>query len=140
MEGILKLKKREGFERPVYDMRKNRRVKGETKIITPSDIVIVEGPLILWHEGVRNQLDLKVFIDVDRDVSFSRRIMSKLESHALNIESNLDKFIDKYLTMVKPAFEKYVEPSKRHADIIIPNYGFEADTHSINEESKFCRP
>ena len=106
-------------------------------MITPSDIVIIEGPLILWHEGVRKELDLKVFIDADRDVSLSRRIMSKLESHALSDGINLEKFIDKYLTMVKPAFEKYVEPSKRHADIIIPNYGFEADTHAINVESKW---
>ncbi len=79
VEAIEKLKRREAFVRPVYDMEQNRRVPGETKVITPSDILIVEGPLILWNEKVRQHLDLKVFIDADRDVAFSRRIMSKLE-------------------------------------------------------------
>lgn len=65
-------------------MKENRRVKGEYKTITPSDIVIIEGPLILYHEGVRSLIDLKVYIDADRDVSLSRRIMSKLESSKLN--------------------------------------------------------
>lgn len=76
---------------------------------------------------MRSLLDLKIYIDTDRDVALSRRIMSKFESLQGN-EKALEKFISKYLTKVKPAFEKYVEPSKRHADIVIPNYGFQADT------------
>ena len=74
-------------------------------------------------------LDLKVFIDTDDDVRLSRRVLKMSKKGTL---TNLQDFLYKYEKQIKPAYEKYIEPSKKYADIIIPNYGFSMEAIDVN--------
>lgn len=75
-------------------------------------------------------LDMKVFIDTDDDVRLSRRVLKMSKKGTL---TNLQDLLYKYEKQIKPAYEKYIEPSKKYADIIIPNYGFSMDSIDVNE-------
>jgi uridine kinase len=118
--GLESLTVRKPFETPLYDIRSNRR-KTETTILKPKPIIIVEGLLILHFEEIRAKLDLKIYLDTDDDVRLSRRVIKDVYGKGLKLES----VIDRYAKFVKPAHEKYVLSSKKHADIIIPNFGRE---------------
>ena len=103
---------------PVYDFTTHNRSK-QTKEINPSKIIIIEGILILDNKELCNLMDIKVFVDTDADVRVIRRILRDINERG----RTLDNIIDQYLTTVKPMHELYVEPSRRNADLIIPQGG-----------------
>jgi uridine kinase len=101
-------------------------------------VIIVEGHLIFAHKELNALLDLKIYIDADDDVRLSRRILKEMKE-ACEDKFDVDNCLDKYEKFVKPAHEKYVEPTKKFADMVIPNYGF--TIKELNIEKQFvCRP
>ena len=119
IEHIKALKEWKPIKRPVYDFTIHNRVK-ETVRISPSKVVIVEGILIFENKELLDLLDIKVFIDTDADVRIIRRILRDVSERGRTMES----VINQYLTTVKLMHEEFVEPSKKNADIIIPEGGF----------------
>jgi len=119
IEHIKALKNWESINRPVYDFTIHNRVK-ETVHISPSKVVIAEGILIFENKELLDLLDIKVFIDTDADVRIIRRILRDVSERGRTMES----VINQYLTTVKLMHEEFVEPSKKNADIIIPEGGF----------------
>lgn len=119
VEHLKKLRNGEAIECPVYDFTIHDRAP-ETKTIKPSKVLIVEGILIFQDERLCNQMDIKIFVDADADVRILRRIQRDYRERGRSLES----VIDQYLTTVKPMHELYVEPSKKNADIIIPEGGY----------------
>ncbi|MBO8140671.1 MAG: uridine kinase [Firmicutes bacterium] len=109
----------QAVERPVYDFRTYTRAP-RTVRVEPKDIVIVEGLLVLWESEVRRRLDIKLFVDCDADVRVLRRLKRDIVERGRTLES----VIDQYLKSVRPMHLEFVEPSKRYADIIIPEGGF----------------
>lgn len=119
IEHIKTLKEWKSIRRPVYDFTIHNRVK-ETVQVSPSKVVIVEGILIFENRELLDLLDIKVFIDTDADVRIIRRILRDVSERGRTMES----VINQYLTTVKLMHEEFVEPSKKNADIIIPEGGF----------------
>lgn len=107
------------IDKPIYDFEKHTRKK-ETLLVNAKDIVILEGILILDDERIRDLLDIKIFVDTDPDVRVLRRIVRDIRERGRTLES----VIDQYLTTVRPAHLQFIEPSKRYADIIIPEGGY----------------
>jgi len=119
VEHIKQLKKGKAVERPVYDfVIHNRRT--ETVKVDPAKVIIVEGILIFENKDLLELFDIKVFIDTDADVRIIRRIQRDVRERG----RNLDSVINQYLTTVKLMHEEFVEPSKKNADIIIPEGGY----------------
>ena len=81
--------------------------------------------MILHNEVIRNKLNIKIFVETDEDVRLSRRVLKNLGE--FGDYSSLEEFMLVYFKFVKPGFEEYIEPSKKYADIIVPNYGFSTD-------------
>ncbi|MBK5246494.1 MAG: uridine kinase [Peptostreptococcaceae bacterium] len=119
IEHIKALKDWESINRPIYDFTIHNRVK-ETVHISPSKVVIAEGILIFENKELLDLLDIKVFIDTDADVRIIRRILRDVSERSRTMES----VINQYMTTVKLMHEEFVEPSKKNADIIIPEGGF----------------
>lgn len=103
---------------PVYDYTVHNRSE-ETVLVKSAPVIIVEGILLLQNEELRSLLDMKIFVDTDADVRILRRIMRDVKER----KRSLDSVVEQYLATVKPMHEMYVEPSKRYADIIIPEGG-----------------
>ena len=103
---------------PVYDFTVHNR-SDETIRISPEKVIIVEGILIFDNKELRDLMDIKVFVDTDADVRLCRRIVRDVRERGRTLES----VVDQYQTPVKPMHEQYVEPSKKFADIIIPEGG-----------------
>jgi uridine kinase len=103
---------------PVYDYVQYNR-SGEVKFVHPAPIVVVEGILVLWEPTLRERFDLKVFVDTDADIRLIRRLRRDAAERGRTAES----VIEQYLTTVRPAHEQFIEPSKRHADVIVPQGG-----------------
>jgi uridine kinase len=103
---------------PVYDYTIYDRTD-RTKTVTPSRVILVEGILIFHDESLRDLMDIKLFVDADADVRILRRILSDVKERG----RSLDSVITQYLGTVKPMHEAFVEPSKRYADVIIPEGG-----------------
>ncbi len=112
------LRQGEVVECPVYDYTIYDRSEN-TLTVHPSRVIIVEGILIFHYEEVRDLMDIKVFVDADADIRILRRITRDVKERA----RSLDSVINQYVTTVKPMHEAFVEPSKRYADIIIPEGG-----------------
>ncbi|MEW8973208.1 MAG: uridine kinase [Tissierellaceae bacterium] len=110
---------RKPIEKPIYDFEKHNRKK-ETIIVEPKDIVILEGILILFEKEIRDLLDIKIFVDTDSDVRVIRRIQRDIEDRG----RTLDSVISQYMNTVRPAHLQFIEPTKRYADIIIPEGGY----------------
>lgn len=119
MEQIKQLKKGEAVERPVYSFVSDSRMI-ETINVPPSNVIIVEGILIFENKELRDLFDIKVFVDTDADVRIIRRILRDVKERG----RTLDSVIDQYLITVKMMHEEFVEPSKKYADIIIPEGGY----------------
>ncbi|MCZ3394380.1 uridine kinase, partial [Enterococcus faecium] len=85
----------------------------------PTDVIILEGILILADERIRDMLDIKVYVDTDDDIRIIRRIRRDMEQRA----RTLDSIINQYLTGVKPMYHQFIEPTKRYADVIVPEGG-----------------
>ncbi|TVY01445.1 uridine kinase [Cohnella terricola] len=104
---------------PVYDFTVDARSPLETVELKPNGIVIIEGLHVLSDEKLRELLDIKVFVDTDPDVRILRRVLRDIEERGRTIQS----IHNQYLTSVKPMHEAFIEPSKKYADIIIPEGG-----------------
>ncbi len=112
------LRKGESIQCPVYDFTQHNR-SNETITIAPKSVIIVEGILIFENEPLRELMDIKIFVDTDADVRLCRRIKRDVNKRGRTLESVLTQ----YQETVKPMHEKYVEPSKRFADIVVPEGG-----------------
>jgi uridine kinase len=104
---------------PVYDFTVHARSAAESVELRPNNIVILEGLHVLSDENVRAMLNIKVFVDTDPDVRILRRVLRDIEERGRNIQS----IHDQYLNTVKPMHEAFIEPSKKYADLIIPEGG-----------------
>lgn len=103
---------------PVYDFAIQDRLE-EARTLSPTKIILVEGMLILENKALRNLLDIKLFVDTDDDVRLLRRILRDTRERG----RSLDEVAERYLATVKPMHQQFVEPSKRYADVIIPEGG-----------------
>ncbi|EFI42435.1 MULTISPECIES: uridine kinase [Peptoniphilus] len=119
IEHLKKFKNNESIEKPIYDFEVHNR-KEETKIIEPKEVIILEGILILSEKEIRDLLDIKIFVDTDSDVRIIRRILRDIKERGRSLES----VILQYMSTVRPANMQFVEPSKKYADIIIPEGGY----------------
>ena len=115
---VRRLKAGEAVELPVYDFRTNTRLN-ETRHVEARPIVIVEGILIFAEPRLLEQMDIKVFVDTPDDIRFIRRLRRDLDERGRTVES----VIEQYVATVRPMHMQFVEPSKRHADVIIPEGG-----------------
>lgn len=115
VEHLDALRRGESIERPVYDFETHTRTS-ETYTITPEPAVVVEGILLFSDEALRDRFDVRVFIDTEADVRLMRRIHRDMVERGRSIQSVLDQ----YERTVRPMHHQFVEPSKRYADIIIP--------------------
>jgi uridine kinase len=106
---------------PVYDFASHIRTEAAT-LVEPGSVVVVEGILVLFEAGLRERLDLKVYVDTDPDVRFIRRLERDVADRGRTPAS----VIDQYLTTVRPMHLQFVEPSKRYADVIVPHGGLNA--------------
>jgi len=113
---------RKPFNKPQYDEKTLVRLV-ETKKVMPCEVIIVEGHLIFSNQELLSKFDLKIFIDADDDVRLSRRVM-KLPNEVKEDSTLLSNALYNYEKHVKPAYERFIEPTKKLADIILPNYGF----------------
>jgi uridine kinase len=105
----------ETIEMPQYDFTVHNR-KPETVTVEPTPIVVVEGILALYESDVRELFDLSVYVQTDADV----RILRRIQRDVIDRERELEGVMDQYLSTVKPMHEQFIEPTKKHADIIIP--------------------
>jgi len=112
------LKRGESVNVPVYDFARHARVSASTPV-SPRTAIIVEGILIFADPPLRALIDVKVFVDADDDTRFIRR----LQPHVAERGPTVDSVIDQYLSTVKPMHLEFVEPSKRYADVIVPQGG-----------------
>lgn len=108
----------QAIECPVYDFTVHNR-SGETIRLVPKKVIIVEGILIFENEDLRNLMDIKIFVDTDADIRLCRRIKRDVNKRGRSLESVLEQ----YQATVKPMHERYVEPSKRYADLVVPEGG-----------------
>ena len=117
-EHIQMLKEGKAIEMPVYDYTVHNR-SNEVVVVEPAPVIVLEGILIFAEQSLCDLMDIKVFVDTDADVRILRRILRDVKER----ERSVDSVISQYLTTVKPMHEQFVEPSKRRADIIIPEGG-----------------
>ena len=116
IEQVKDLKQGKTIKKPIYDFVEYLRTD-EIEIVEPTDVIIIEGLLVLENEKLRDLYDLKIYVDTDSDVRLIRRIMRDVKSRG----RSLDSIVDQYLTSVRDMHISFIEPTKRYADIIIPN-------------------
>ena len=112
------LRKGSSVEVPIYDFTTHCR-KAEMHRVEPRKVVIVEGILVLAEPELRKRIHIKLFVDTPADIRFMRRLMRDIKTRGRSMES----VIEQYVTTVRPMHEEFVEPSKRYADLIIPEGG-----------------
>ena len=115
IEHLILLGKGEAVEIPIYDFSAHLRAE-RTVLAEPARVVIVEGILVLADADLRSHLDLKIFVDTDADLRLARRIQRDIDERG----RNLDSVLSQYFSTVRPMHLEFVEPSKRYADLIIP--------------------
>ncbi|MGL1894149.1 MAG: uridine kinase [Spirochaetaceae bacterium] len=116
---LLDLKEGKSIDMPEYDFVAHSR-KEDRKRVSAHKVVIVEGIMLFWDKKVRDMLDLKIYVDTPDDIRFIRRLTRDVEERGRTIDS----VITQYLDIVRPGYYEFIEPTKRHADIIIPEGGF----------------
>lgn len=109
------------IQSPVYDYEEHRR-RPQRQLLGPADIVLLEGILVLESEALRQAMDIRIFIDEDADERLLRRMMRDIVERKRSVES----IVEQYRETVKPMYQQFVEPTKRHADLIIPHGGHNA--------------
>ena len=119
VDHIRALKNNVPVERPIYSFVEHTRM-AETVCVKPSKVIIVDGILIFENKRLRDLMDIKVFVDTDADLRLARRILRDVCDRGRTMQS----VIEQYTTTVKPMHEEFVEPSKKYADVIIPEGGF----------------
>ena len=112
------LRQGQAIDCPVYDFAQHNRSE-DTIHIEPRQVIIVEGILIFENEALRDLMDIRIFVDTDADIRLCRRIKRDVNKRGRSMES----VIEQYQTTVKPMHEKYVEPSKKYAHIVVPEGG-----------------
>ena len=112
------LAKGSAVEVPIYDFTTHSR-KSETQRVEPRKVIIVEGILVLAEPELRRRINIKLFVDTPADIRFMRRLVRDIKLRGRSMES----VIEQYVTTVRPMHEEFVEPSKRYADLIIPEGG-----------------
>lgn len=105
------------IQSPVYDFKEHNRKKDQTVERKPSKVVILEGILALYDKRIRELSDILIYVESDPDIRFIRRLKRDMNERG----RELDSVIMQYLSTVKPMYEEYIAPTKRYADIIIPN-------------------
>jgi uridine kinase len=115
-EHLSDLMKGKSIDKPIYDFINHTRSQ-ETETLNPKPIIIVEGILILENDHVRELSDMNLFVELDDDIRFIRRLLRDMKERGRSLES----IIYQYETTVKPMFHKHIKPTKRYADVIIPN-------------------
>jgi uridine kinase len=118
LEHINKLLRYEEIEKPVYDYAMHTR-SNEVIKVEPKDVIILEGILVLEDERLRDVMDIKLFVDTDADLRIIRRLMRDIKERGRSIDS----VIEQYTSVVRPMHNQFIEPTKRYADIIIPEGG-----------------
>jgi len=103
---------------PIYDYVEHNR-SDQTRTVDPAKVVVVDGILVFWDRVLRERFDLKIFVDTGADIRLIRRIQRDVAERGRTV----DDIIEQYLTTVKPAHDRFIEPSKVHADVIIPDGG-----------------
>ena len=106
------------IDKPLYDYTQHTRSK-ETERINSSDVIILEGLFVLDNPNVRDLLDIKIFVDTAADVRFIRRLNRDIKERGRTV----DNVVDQYLTTVRDMHDQFIEPSKKYADVIIPEGG-----------------
>lgn len=117
-EHLRRLRAGQAVEIPVYDFKTHSRLK-ETRRVEPQPVILVEGILIFADKQLRDLMDMKIFVDTDADLRLIRRFQRDIQERGRSIES----VINQYLNTVRPMHLEFVEPSKRYADVIIPEGG-----------------
>ncbi|QLG62528.1 uridine kinase [Halorarum salinum] len=105
----------QSVEMPQYDFEVHNRAE-ETVTVEPTDVIVLEGILALYDDEINDMLDLRLYVETDADV----RILRRIERDVIDRGRNLEGVIDQYLSTVKPMHEQFIEPTKKHADLIIP--------------------
>ena len=113
------LRKRQSVDCPVYDYMIHDR-SDRTRRIDPADVLLIDGILVLHEPALRECMDIKIFVDTDADIRILRRIKRDMDKRKRTLESVMEQ----YVKTVKPMHEAYVEPSKKFADVIIPEGGY----------------
>ncbi len=119
VEHVRRLLAGKPIEKPLYDFVTHDR-RPETVWVVPSHVIVLEGILVLESPRLRELMDIKIFVDTDADVRVLRRLRRDIAERGRTLES----VIEQYLSTVRPMHLQFVEPTKRHADIIIPEGGF----------------
>jgi uridine kinase len=115
---VSKLLNYEPIEKPVYDYTQHTR-SSETIHVEPKEVIILEGILVLEDEKLRNLMDIKIFVDTDSDLRILRRLVRDINER----ERSLESVIDQYVNVVRPMHNQFIEPTKRYADVILPEGG-----------------
>jgi uridine kinase len=118
IEHLTKLLRYEAIEKPVYDYSLHTRSK-EVIEVEPKDVIILEGILVLEDERLRNLMDIKLYVDTDADIRIIRRMSRDIKERG----RTLDSVIEQYTNVVRPMHNQFIEPTKRYADVIIPEGG-----------------
>ncbi|CEI83843.1 uridine kinase [Oceanobacillus oncorhynchi subsp. incaldanensis] len=118
VEHLQQLLEYKSIEKPIYDYKVHNR-STETIHVEPKEVIIVEGILILEDANLVDLMDIKVFVDTDADLRIIRRLLRDIKDRG----RTLDSVIDQYIQVVRPAHMQFIEPSKRYADLIIPEGG-----------------
>ena len=116
---LAELKEGKTVEQPVYSYITCSRSKTETVTVSPADVIIIEGILVFTCKELREQMDIKIFVDADDD----DRLMRVMARDILERGKTVENVIERYTKTVKPMYLQFIEPSKRYADIIIPQGG-----------------
>jgi uridine kinase len=117
-EHVRRLREGQSIERPTYDFARFERA-ANTMRIAPRPAIIIEGILIFENRSLRELMDVKIFVDTDADLRFIRRLVRDIRERGRTMEM----VIEQYMTTVRPMHMEFVEPSKRNADVIIPEGG-----------------
>ena len=120
IQDLRDLKAGKAVQCPVYDYTIYDRTD-ETVTLSPNKVILVEGILIFENKELRDLLDIKIFVDTDADVRILRRLTRDVKDRG----RSLDSVVEQYLSTVKPMHDQFVEPSKRYADVIVPEGGQE---------------
>ena len=118
IEQLQELKKWNSIELPVYDFKTHTRT-ARSLTVQPQSVIIVEGILIFVEQALRDQFDVKIFVDTDPDIRFIRRLQRDIAERG----RTTDSVIQQYLNTVRPMHLEFVDPSKRYSDVIIPEGG-----------------
>jgi len=119
VEHVRRLRQGQAVERPVYDFTQHRRLP-QTVRLEPRTALILEGILLFESQPLRELMDIKIFVDTDADLRFIRRLERDIRARGRTVDS----VVQQYLTTVRPMHMEFIEPSKRYADLIIPEGGY----------------